>query len=64
MALHNYIYLKHKSHDPSCHKLLARDHDSRPTPVPSVSPQDSTSSVSSAPAASCDKTTTNQCKTT
>ncbi|QLG73074.1 hypothetical protein HG535_0E01580 [Zygotorulaspora mrakii] len=30
MALHNYIYLRHKDHDPSCHKLIARDHDPRP----------------------------------
>lgn len=35
MALHNYIYLKHKNHDPSCHKLIARDHDSRPDITPS-----------------------------
>ncbi|SCU80850.1 LANO_0B01332g1_1 [Lachancea nothofagi CBS 11611] len=34
MALHNYIYLKHKSHDPSCHTLIARDHDNRPIPRP------------------------------
>ncbi|CEP63572.1 uncharacterized protein LALA0_S08e05666g [Lachancea lanzarotensis] len=32
MALHNYIYLKHKSHDPECHTLIARDHDTRPIP--------------------------------
>ncbi|SCV99354.1 LAFE_0A01332g1_1 [Lachancea fermentati] len=30
MALHNYIYLKHKSHDPHCHTLIAREHDPRP----------------------------------
>ncbi|SCU80859.1 LANO_0B01354g1_1 [Lachancea nothofagi CBS 11611] len=35
MALHNYIYLKHKSHDPQCHTLIARDHDNRPSPLPS-----------------------------
>lgn len=35
MALHNYIYLKHKNHDPSCHKLIARDHDPRPDITPS-----------------------------
>ncbi|SCU78797.1 LADA_0A07712g1_1 [Lachancea dasiensis] len=32
MALHNYIYLKHKSHDPECHTLIAREHDNRPLP--------------------------------
>ncbi|QLL32445.1 hypothetical protein HG536_0C06140 [Torulaspora globosa] len=36
MALHNYIYLKHKGHDPSCHKLIARDHDARPSPTRST----------------------------
>ncbi|AAS52842.1 AER160Cp [Eremothecium gossypii ATCC 10895] len=30
MALHNYIYLKNKTHDQACHKLIARDHDPRP----------------------------------
>lgn len=30
MALHNYIYLKHKAHDQDCHRLLSRDHDNRP----------------------------------
>ena len=30
MALHNYIYLKHKGQDPSCHKFIARDHDPKP----------------------------------
>ncbi|QLQ79964.1 hypothetical protein HG537_0C06130 [Torulaspora globosa] len=36
MALHNYIYLKHKGHDPSCHKLIARDHDARPSATRSI----------------------------
>ncbi|SCU78407.1 LAME_0A04390g1_1 [Lachancea meyersii CBS 8951] len=34
MALHNYIYLKHKSHDPECQTLIARAHDPRPIPRP------------------------------
>lgn len=57
MALHNYIYLKHKGHDPSCHKLIARDHDARPSPTRStqaaavgpVDPVKSTSDVIRAP---------------
>ncbi|CUS24960.1 LAQU0S22e01068g1_1 [Lachancea quebecensis] len=39
MALHNYIYLKHKSHDPECHTLIARDHDNRPLPQERMLPQ-------------------------
>lgn len=27
MALHNYVYLKHREHDSSCHRLLVREKD-------------------------------------
>lgn len=27
MALHNYVYLKHREHDQSCHELLVREKD-------------------------------------
>ncbi|CAR65225.1 uncharacterized protein KLLA0_B04466g [Kluyveromyces lactis] len=30
MALHNYIYLKHKTSDQECHRLMSREHDNRP----------------------------------
>lgn len=27
MALHNYVYLKHREHDSHCHQLLVREKD-------------------------------------
>ncbi|GAV47628.1 hypothetical protein ZYGR_0H04740 [Zygosaccharomyces rouxii] len=27
MALHNYVYLKHREHDQRCHELLVREKD-------------------------------------
>ncbi|SCV01074.1 LAMI_0G09186g1_1 [Lachancea mirantina] len=30
MALHNYVYLRHKENEPKCHSLIARDHDPKP----------------------------------
>ncbi|AGO12502.1 AaceriAER160Cp [[Ashbya] aceris (nom. inval.)] len=43
MALHNYIYLKNKTHDQACHKLIARDHDPRPIMTkPAESPANDT----------------------
>ncbi|SCU77915.1 LAFA_0A03972g1_1 [Lachancea sp. 'fantastica'] len=55
MALHNYIYLKHKSHDPECHTLIAREHDTRPVPQRMVTLDTDNGAPSTTPAGKNDK---------